>query len=111
MENYKYFTIENKHVERDANGRAFLITDSTDEWAVAFFPGLLGVQKNGVKKWVKVEDDRGFTYKLMKTKIKAREGAEGLFHFICENTKVGDLFFCHTTKILTWAFDVMREAA
>lgn len=34
------------------------------------------------KKTVKIESDPEYTFKLMKTKIKARDGAAGLYEFI-----------------------------
>lgn len=81
-----------------------------DEWAVSFYPGLLGVQKNGVKKWVRVVEDPSETYYLMKTKIKADGGAEKLYRWIvrCFENQFCE---CLAYKVLTWAFDEMREAA
>lgn len=80
------------------------------EWAVAFYPGLLGIQKSGEKKWIRVEECACFRYKLLKTKILAAGGAESLFHFIAENCEPDDLFYCNVKNLLSYAFDVMREA-
>jgi hypothetical protein len=90
--NYKYF---------NADGA---------EWAVAFYPGLLGIQKNGEKKWIRVEEGAGFRYKLLKTKILADGGAESLFRFVSDNCQPKDLFYCNVKSLLSYAFDVMREA-
>ena len=106
----KTFQIENKHLERDENGRSLLVLDSVDEWAVDSLPGLLILEKNGVKKFVCVERDSGYVYRLLKTKIKATDGADGLYKYICANCRIQDLFFCHVKKILDYAFDTMRAA-
>lgn len=36
------------------------------------------------KTWVKVEPSSEYTFKVMKTKIKAADGARGLFSFIAD---------------------------
>ena len=46
-------------------------------------------------KSLKVEHDRHFTYKFMKTKVKADGGIEGLYNSILKASKPGELF--HTT--------------
>lgn len=78
-----------------------------NQFFVVVYPGLLGVQKNGVKKWIRVEDESGYCFKLLKTKIKAAGGAEGLYRFLESHQDFGS---CFSKKILNYAFDEMREA-
>jgi hypothetical protein len=41
----------------------------------------------------KIEEDREYTYKVLKTKIKAVQGSKGFKKFVSDNSKVGDLWF------------------
>ena len=52
------------------------------------------------KYFVKVEPDHNYTYKVLKTKIKAKDGAAGLFDFIRE---------CYEIDILQCAVEVIIE--
>lgn len=83
------------------------------EWTFVSYPGLLGIQKDLPdgrfrKKFVRVEDDSEYSYKLMKTKIKAAGGAEGLYDLMvrCIDKHLGE---CLVEKILEYAFNEMRE--
>ena len=64
-----------------------------------------------VKKTVRVEDCSEFTYKLMKTKIKAAGGASGLLAFLERCETIADLFSCHVSRVYNYIFDEMKEAA
>lgn len=61
------------------------------------------------KKAVRVEDCNEYTYKLLKTKIKAIGGAAGLHEFMkkCIEDKFGESL---VNTILNYSFDTMREA-
>jgi hypothetical protein len=41
----------------------------------------------------KIEEDREYTYKVLKTKIKAVQGSKGFKKFVSDNSKVGDFWF------------------
>lgn len=79
-----------------------------NEWYIVTQSNLIGVQRNGIKKWVRVEDDTTYTYKLMKTKIKAAGGAVGLYKYLvrCIND---DFALCNVEKVLNYIFFEMRE--
>ena len=85
-------------------------TDRGIEWAVTYYTGLLGVQRNGVKKFVKVEYETGVSYKLMKTKIKSAKGADGLYHWIVDCVEK-DFCMALVRNVLEYVFFSMREAA
>lgn len=51
------------------------------------------------KYWVKVEPDHSYTFKIMKTKIKAKDGAAGLFDYIKECYTL-DIMECMVEKII-----------
>lgn len=61
------------------------------------------------KKVVKVKPDFDFCYKLQKTQIRARGGAEGLYKFIQKETE-GGAQSCFVRRIVEYAMDEMREA-
>lgn len=81
--------------------------------AVAY-PGLLLVQKTSadgsfIKKAVRVEDDSEYTYKVMKTKIKAAGGSAGLLKFLEKCEKATDFFGCAVSAIYNEIIDNMKE--
>ena len=69
---------------------------------------------NGVfqgKKVVKVTPDYdGFIYRLLKTKISANNGAEGLYAFMIDECGNGETRSAFCAKILNRVWDVMKEA-
>ena len=81
------------------------------EWYVAAYPAknILGIQKNGKKKFVLVEDSGDYAFKLMKAKIKSADGVTGLFRFI-ETSIENDCMCSLVEKVLNFAFDEMKEA-
>jgi hypothetical protein len=55
-------------------------------------------------KCVKVVDDYDYTFKLLKTQIKARGGASGLVEFI-DRCLSEDLGVCWVHKIIDWIIE------
>lgn len=74
--------------------------------------GSVTIQANGKTKEMKVEDDPKYTYKFLKTKIKAKDGAEGLYSFmecIAENKKAyGETPYCGAFEVLGSVFEKPR---
>ena len=60
------------------------------------------------KKVVKVTNSSDFVYKLQKTQIKARDGAEGLYKYLvnCYENKFCE---CLADKVLITAMDNIKE--
>ena len=60
-----------------------------NDYTIAARDNMLIIQDNNksgsIKKAYRVEDNREFTYKVMKTKIKASGGAAGLYAFLKRN--------------------------
>jgi hypothetical protein len=75
--------------------------------------GSVTIQANGKTKEMKVEDDPKYTYKFLKTKIKAKNGAEGLFSFmeeIAENKNTyGETPYCGAYEVLGSVFEKPRQ--
>ena len=90
----------------------FKVYDADHEYIVEKFPNqkLLCVQRDGIKRFVKVKEDYEFTYCIQKTQIKANGGVEGLYKFMSENKNLQDLFWCRVRKICENVFDYMKEA-
>lgn len=73
---YSFTAFFNKHdYTITYQGNKFCIQDNDAE------PG------TPCKIWVNVEPDEGYTFKVLKTKIKASGGARGLFSFITDAYK------------------------
>lgn len=76
--------------------------------------GSVTIQSNGKTKEMTVEDDPKYAYKLLKTKIKAKNGAEGLYSFmeqIAENKKAyGETPFFGAYETLGSVFAKTRQA-
>lgn len=90
----------------DANGGAAFC-------AVAY-PGLLIVQKTNadgsfIKKTVRVEDDPEYTYKVMKTKIKAAGGSAGVLKFLEQCEKATDFLGCAVSAIYNEIINNVKE--
>lgn len=69
------------------------------------------VTKNGISKTISIEDCGGeYVYKLMKSRIKARGGASGLFEFI-DRALYERFMECHAWRILDYIIDEMKPAA
>ena len=62
------------------------------------------------KKVVKVEDEAGFVFKLMKTKIKAEGGSSALLNWLEKTEAFTDFGSSFTSKVYNWIFDSMKEA-
>ncbi len=60
------------------------------------------------KKCVKVDPDNEFTFKIMKTKIKAVDGAAGLYNFLV-NCYEKNFMVCNANKVLYHAAFTVRE--
>lgn len=81
--------------------------------AVAY-PGILIVQKENrdgsfLKKTVRVEDDFEYTYKVMKTKIKAAGGSAGLLKFLEQCEKATDFWGSMVSAVYNEIIDNMKE--
>lgn len=71
----------------------------------AINPDVIVVSRNGIKKSIKVVADSEYTYKMMKTMVKAKDGAEGLEKFMA------DPFWKDTAvKIINYMIDTMKPA-
>lgn len=110
------YTRENKVCQKDENGHTSVLrsyVESVDTFTFATYPGnnnLLTVTKNGVSKTVYIEDCGGeYVYKLMKTKIKARHGASGIYDFM-DKALFEKFMDCHAWRILDYIMDQMRPA-
>ena len=106
---------ENYHYPKNENGGISIMNRklvSVDEYMIEKCPsvGVLVIQKNGIKKNIRVEDCSEFVFKALKTKIKARDGVTGLYRFIEENQEIGDVFGCMVKSLLNEAFSNMKEA-
>lgn len=76
------------------------------KYSIDKIPGrndLLVFTKDGQRKVVKIEDNREFTYKAMKTKIKAIGGAEGLYEFCSD-----EFWDCHRRLICDHVIEKMK---
>jgi hypothetical protein len=85
----------------------------TERWTVATYPGdntHITVSNGTDFKTVKVVDDFDVIYKLQKTQIRAKNGANGLFEYIDE-TLSGTSAHCLAWKVLNWIMDEMKVAA
>lgn len=86
---------------------------SVDRFTFAIYPNnnnLLTVTKNGTAKTVYIEDcGTEYVYNLAKSKIKANNGAKGLFDFI-DKSLYENLMSCYAWCILDYIIDEMRPA-
>lgn len=67
----------------------------------------LKIIKNENEKIIFIENNRIFCYKLLKTKIKACDGAIGLYNFIKKCIEC-DFMTCDAFKILNYAIETMK---
>lgn len=84
------------------------------EWWFVAHGNILVIEKHGVsgtfqKKNIKVEPNDEYVFSLLKTKIKAIGGAEGLAKFMGGEV-VKNSYSCWVSKILNHAMDTMKEA-
>lgn len=121
------FHVEHGHPDRDAAGKYLgWIVDSSDRYTVTTWPGrpdLIGIQRekntfrndppqswpNFEKKAFRVVPDFEYCYKLQKTQIRARGGAEGLYNFIKKEIEENEASV-FARRIVEYAMDEMREA-
>ena len=72
---------------------SFIAFFNKHEYTITYKNDLFCIQDNDTepgtpcKYWVRVEHDAGYTFKVLKTKIKASGGARGLFSFIADAYK------------------------
>lgn len=111
------YTRENKVYPKDENGCTSVFrsyVESVDTFTFTTYPdnnNLLTVTKNGTSKTVTIEDCGGeYVYKLMKSRIKARHGASGLFEFM-DRALTEKFMDCHAWRILDYVMDKMKPAA
>ena len=64
---------------------------------------LFFVSKDGVEKFIKIAEDPEYCYKILKSKIKSKGGAAGLFEFLDSHIRQ-DFCTCLVEKVLTNAF-------
>lgn len=64
---------------------------------------IMFVKRDGHYRSIKVVDDSEFVYKLQKTQIRARGGAEGLYNWMVR-TLEKDFAICFVYKVLDWIF-------
>lgn len=87
--------------------------ESVDLFTFAIYAGnnnIFTVTKNGKPKTVYIEDcGADYVYKLAKAKIKAKNGARGLFDYI-DKALFENFAACNAWKILDYIIDEMRPA-
>lgn len=110
------YTRENKVYPKDENGHTSVFrcyVESVDTFTFAIYPGnneIMTVTKNGVSKTVFIEDcGSEYVYKLMKSRVKARGGASGLFEFI-DRALFEKFMDCYAWRILNYIIDEMKPA-
>lgn len=96
----------------------YLDPTTGNDWTVKSYEGrnFIIVQKitpeykhgDKIKKTFKVEDSSEYTFKCLKTKIKANKGADGLLSFM-QKSKTGEFGLAYVRTILNYAWDSMRE--
>lgn len=70
---------------RDENNSPKLHYLRTDEYYfVPTTPSILTIQRNGVKKNIRVKADSEFVYSVKKTQVNAKGGPEGLAKFLAD---------------------------
>lgn len=97
----EHYNMETRQMEKEA------------DWSFSVYPGdnkHFTVCRNGVVKTVRVVEDSEFVYKLQKTQIKAREGAEGLFKFV-DDELARCSASCMAWKVLRYCFFDCKAAA
>lgn len=111
------YTRENKVYPKDEHGSTSVFryyVESVDHFTFTTHEGnnnLLTVTKNGASKTVYIEDcGAEYVYKLMKTRIKARHGASGLFEFI-DKALAEKFMDCHAWRILDHIMNNMKTTA
>lgn len=111
------FTRENKVYPKDESGCTSVFrfyVESVDTFKFSTVHGnnnLLTVTKNGTTKTVYIEDcGSEYTFKCLKTKIKANHGANGLFDFMAK--ALDEKFMnCYAWRILDHIADTMKPVA
>lgn len=126
---FSFVVREYEPVKEQTENGSYIITEwriaSATRYTVNAWPGknLLGIEREKntdendpprrypdfEKKIVKVVPDFAYCYKLMKTQIRAQDGAAGLYKFIERETRDGAPSF-FAKKIVSWIMDEMREA-
>lgn len=48
----------------------------------------------------KIEEDRTYTYRILKSKVKAAQGAKGFKKFVSDNSRIGNLWFRTINNII-----------
>ena len=77
-ETYGFETVYNKEIGRE-----------NVTYIVAVYPGrndIITLTRGDVSRTFSVVEDREFTYKVQKSRLKAKDGAEGLFKYLQDET-------------------------
>lgn len=88
-------------------------TEKVADWSFSIYPGdnkHFTVYRDGVVKTVRIVEDSEFVYKLQKTQVKARDGAEGLFKFV-DDELARCSASCMAWKVLKHCFFDCKAAA
>lgn len=94
--NYYTTTIDGKSYTFMASGDKLIIQDNSKPAG------------QPCKKVVKVEPDYEYTYKVLKTKIKAQGGAQGLYNFMVEAYEQ-NFMNCMANAVLRAAINNVKE--
>lgn len=96
----------------DDYGSIIVTSSSVKVYSFTIYPGnngIMTVSRDGITKTVKIEDCPENVYKLEKGRIKAHNGAKGLFEFL-DDWLFEDFATCLAYQILDHAIDKMEEA-
>ena len=96
---------------KDDSGQMIVESSCVKVYSFTIYPGdncIMTVSRDGITKTVKIEDCHENVYKLEKGKIKAHNGAKGLFEFI-DDCLFEDFATCLAYQILDHAIDKMEE--
>lgn len=84
----------------------------TDHYAFEVLSGdRFRVIRNGKEKIVKIEKDSSYVFRLMKSKLKAADGAQGFYKFLCENIDEDFAIGPWVLRPLDYIMDTMKPCA
>lgn len=96
----------------DDYGNIIVTSSSVKIYSFSIYPGdnsIMTISRDGITKTVKIEDCSENVYKLERGRIKAHNGAKGLFEFL-DDCLFEDFATCLAYQILDHAIDKMEEA-